>query len=169
MPGRPARSPQDVPIEPSFSPSPAPHGDRPPLAFGGGPSPEEGAGRDPALIMRAGPSALMGVSSLFMGMSAVSRLTGGRPHTLDCPRHRDGALHVLGHGAVARGVEALRERRAGQAERLRRRPPKDYLAHLEWELGQGRQRRGCPGENRISLHACLELAYSASPQLFGRP
>lgn len=160
---------QDVPIEPSFSPSPRLMGTVRPLAFTvEGPPPKKEPDETP-LIMRAGPSALMGVSSLFMGMNALSRLTEGAPILSTAPAIAMALSMFLGMVLWPVASRHYERRRAGQAERLRRRAYEDYLAHLEWELGQGRQRqRDVLEKNRISPYACLELAYSASPQLFER-
>ena len=160
---------QDVPKEPSFSPSPRLMGTVRPLAFTVEAPPQRREPDETPLIMRAGPSALMGVSSLFMGMNAVSRLAEGAPVLSTAPGIAMALSMFLGMVLWPVASRHYERRRAGQAERLRRRAYEDYLAHLEWELGQGRQRqRDVLERNRISPYACLELAYSASPQLFGR-
>ena len=160
---------QDVPKEPSFSPSPRLMGTVRPLAFTVEAPPQRREPDETPLIMRAGPSALMGVSSLFMGMNAVSRLTEGAPILSTAPAIAMALSMFLGMVLWPVASRHYERRRAGQAERLRRRAYEDYLAHLEWELGQGRQRqRDVLEKNRISPYACLELAYSASPQLFER-
>lgn len=124
---------------------------------------------DTPLLIRMGSSAVMGMASVFMGVSAVARLLQGADVLTSAPSLAM-CVSLLAGMLIWPAVSRRYERRKAQTdERIRYTSYEGYLAHIEWRLDQERAaQKEILEEMRIPLELCLKRAFERDVHLFER-
>ncbi len=124
---------------------------------------------DSPAIMKMGPSFLMGLASIFMAASAVSRIMGGADVLSSAPSIAM-CVSMMG-GMVLWPLIARRyeRRKAVREEAHRRSAYSDYLAALERTfIKDGREQSAILRENRVDARTCLGWVHGRDERLMGR-
>ncbi len=121
------------------------------------------------ILMRIGPSFLMGISSMFMAASAVSRIMDGASVLTTMPSIAM-CFSMVGAMVLWPFVTRRFERQQAERDEARRRSAyADYLAGIEAMLAKERAtQQEILEENRLDAARCLGLATTRSPLLMGR-
>ncbi len=124
---------------------------------------------DTPMMMRMGPSFLMGFASVFMAASAFSRLSGGGDVPSTLPTIAMSISMVAGMVIwpfISRNYD---RKHAAALERKRRSAYADYIGGVEAALRAERdEQTKILEENRVDAHECLHRAETRSPSLMGR-
>lgn len=118
------------------------------------------------VIMRIGPSFLMGFASMFMAASAVSRIMGGSDVLSTAPSIAM-CVSMMG-GMILWPVLSRRyeNRRVLSEGEQRRSSYSDYLATLEQSFREERdEQASILSENLITSHECMRIVADRDPRL----
>lgn len=133
-------------------------------------SPPQGKKRDEApAIMKLGPSFIMGLTSVFMIASTVSRLAGGADVMTTLPMLAMSISMIAGM-LIWPLISKRYERKRDEREEARRESTyTDYLNAIEHALQQEcAVQAGVLAENRATVPALLDRAAALSPELMNR-
>ena len=132
--------------------------------------PPQGKKRDEApAIMKLGPSFIMGLTSVFMVASTVSRLAGGADVMTTLPMLAMSISMIAGM-LIWPLISKRYERKRDEREEARRESTyTDYLNAIEHTLQQECAAQAAVlAENRVTVPALLDRAAALSPELMNR-
>ncbi|MBE6468988.1 MAG: type VII secretion protein EssC [Coriobacteriaceae bacterium] len=133
-----------------------------------GPPPERGRDESPAL-MQLGPSFVMGLASVFMVASTVSRLLNGADAVTTLPMLAMSVSMIAGTLIWPLISKAYERRRAGREEARRESAYTDYLNAMEHRFQQECSvQAGILAANRVPVPELLDRARTLSPELMNR-
>ena len=124
---------------------------------------------DTPLIVRMGPSAVMGLASCFMGASACVRILQGADVLTSAPSLAMCVSLLVGMLIWPPVSRRYERRRARESEKVRYSAYESYLAHIEWRLSKEKEAQAAIlKEMRTSPSLCLERAFTQDRHLFER-
>lgn len=124
---------------------------------------------DTPLIVRMGPSAVMGLASCFMGASACVRILQGADVLTSAPSLAMCVSLLVGMLIWPPVSRRYERRRARESEKVRYSAYESYLAHIEWRLSKEKEAQAAIlKEMRTSPSLCLECAFTQDRHLFER-
>lgn len=124
---------------------------------------------DTPLIVRMGPSAVMGLASCFMGASACVRILQGADVLTSAPSLAMCVSLLVGMLIWPPVSRRYERRKARESEKVRYSAYESYLAHIEWRLSKEKEvQAAILKEMRTSPSLCLERAFTQDRHLFER-
>ena len=124
---------------------------------------------DTPLIVRMGPSAVMGLASCFMGASACVRILQGADVLTSAPPLAMCVSLLVGMLIWPPVSRRYERRRARESEKVRYSAYESYLAHIEWRLSKEKEAQAAIlKEMRTSPSLCLERVFTQDRHLFER-
>ena len=124
---------------------------------------------DTPLIVRMGPSAVMGLASCFMGASACVRILQGADVLTSAPSLAMCVSLLVGMLIWPPISRRYERRRARESEKVRYSAYESYLAHIEWRLSKEKEAQAAIlKEMRTSPSLCLERVFTQDRHLFER-
>ncbi|WP_291288263.1 type VII secretion protein EssC [Enorma sp.] len=160
---------EDTPELELFYPAPRLTRTYKPVAFQVDDPPQSQQREDEPAIMQMGPSFLMGIASIFMVSSAVSRIMGGADLWQTLPMIAM-SISMLAGMLVWPFVSRRYNKKRDEREELRREATyTDYLNGVEARLARAANEQAAVlRENRVDIEDVLDRASALSPRLMNR-